>query len=138
MVADIGDRVFAPERFQSGPMPVAACVARGEGRLAWFSLGHFAAMYNDPNFVRFASNSVRWVMKETNERDFQFDLFLSYSTKDRDQAAVNVSAAEALGLTIFQNRKDIEYGEVWAEEIRFALMNKSGDRAVGFSFGYGQ
>jgi|ERR1022692_1034076 type 1 glutamine amidotransferase len=123
LVADVGDRVFAPERFQKGPMPVAACVKVGEGRLAWFSLGHFAEMYGDPNFIRFAANAMRWVGKETHERDYQFDLFLSYSTKDRVQAAVIVSAAEALGLTIFQDRKDIEYGEVWAEEIRLALMN---------------
>jgi hypothetical protein len=123
MVAEVGDRVFAPERFQKGPMPVAACAMRGAGRLAWFSLGHFAEMYGDPNFVQLAANAVRWVTKETNERDFQFDLFLSYSTKDRDQAAVIVAASEALGLTIFQDRKDIDYGEVWAEEIRLALMN---------------
>jgi len=123
MVAEVGDRVFAPERFQKGPMPVAACAMRGAGRLAWFSLGHFAEMYGDPNFVQLAANAVRWVTKETNERDFQFDLFLSYSTKDRDQAAVIVAASEALGLMIFQDRKDIDYGEVWAEEIRLALMN---------------
>jgi hypothetical protein len=104
-------------------MPIAACVKRGQGRLAWFSLGHFAEMYGDPNFVRFAANTARWLAKETNERDYEFDLFLSYSTKDRDQAAAIVVAAGALGLTIFQDRRDIEYGEVWAEEIRLALMN---------------
>jgi len=122
MVADVGDRVFAPERFQKAPMPVAACVKRGERRLAWFSLGHFGEMYGDPSFIRFAANTARWLAKETHERDYQFDLFLSYSTKDRDQAAAVVAAAEAIGLTIFQDGKEIEYGEVWAEEIRLALM----------------
>lgn len=123
LVADVGDRVFAPERFQKKPMPVAACMKMGEGRLAWFSLGHFAETYGDPNFIRFAANATRWVAKETHERDYQFDLFLSYSTKDRAQADVIMAAAGALRLTIFQDRKDIEYGEVWAEEIRLALMN---------------
>jgi hypothetical protein len=54
--ADVGDRVFAPQRFREGPIPVAACTVLGGGRLAWFSLGHFGAMYEDSNFVRFATN----------------------------------------------------------------------------------
>lgn len=123
MVAEVGDRVFAPERFQRSPMPVAACTTRGAGRLAWFSLGHFAETYGDPNFIQFASNALQWLAKETNERDYEFDLFLSYSTKDRDQAAVIVQAAESLGLRIYQDRKEVDYGEVWAEEIRLGLMN---------------
>jgi len=123
MMAEVGDRVFAPERFQRAPMPVAACTTRGEGRLAWFSLGHFAEMYGDPNFIRFAGNAVRWLARETNERDYDYDLFLSYSTKNRDQAAVIVAAAEALGLRIFQDRKEITYGDIWEEEIRRALTN---------------
>src|SRR5260370_11660832 len=40
--ADVSDRVFAPQRFREGPIPVAACRPLGEGRLAWFSLGRFA------------------------------------------------------------------------------------------------
>jgi hypothetical protein len=123
MMADVGDRVFAPERFQRGPLPVAACRSLGAGRLAWFSLGHFAEMYTDPNFIRFAANAIQWVTKETNERDYEFDLFLSYSSRDRDQARSVVRAAEALGLAVFQDEKNIEPGVVWAEEIRRALLN---------------
>jgi hypothetical protein len=123
MVADVGDRVFAPERFQRGPMPVAACRSWGEGRVAWFSLGHFAEIYGDPNFVQFAANAVRWVTKETNERQYRLDLFLSFSSQDRDQARVIGQAAEAVGLTIFQDEKNISPGAVWAEEIRQGLMN---------------
>jgi Trehalose utilisation/TIR domain len=123
MAADVGDRVFAPERFQRGPMPVAACRTFGEGRLAWFSLGHFAEVYGDPNFVQFVANALRWVTKETNERQYQFDLFLSFSSQNRDQARAIVQAAEAVGLTIFQDEKNILPGAVWAEEIRQALMN---------------
>jgi hypothetical protein len=123
MMADVGDRVFAPERFQRGPLPVAACRSLGSGRLAWFSLGHFAEMYTDPNFIRFAANAIQWVTKETNERDYEFDLFLSYSSRDRDQARSVVRAAEALGLAVFQDEKNIEPGVVWAEEIRRALLN---------------
>jgi hypothetical protein len=123
LMAEVGDRVFAPERFQRAPMPVAACTALGEGRLAWFSLGHFAEMYGNPNFIRFATNAVRWVAKETNERDYEFDLFLSYSTKDSDQAAVIMQVAEALGVRVYRDRKEVDYGDVWAEEIRLGLIN---------------
>lgn len=123
LMTDVGDRVFAPERFQRGPLPAAACRSLGEGRLAWFSLGHFAQMYGDPAFNRFAVNAIRWVTKETNERDYEFDLFLSYSSRDRDQARAVVRAAEALELTVFQDEKDVEPGAVWAEEIRRALVN---------------
>lgn len=48
--ADVGDRVFAPQRFREGPVPVAACTAVGDGRLAWFSLGHFGAYVRGPQF----------------------------------------------------------------------------------------
>src|ERR1019366_5990633 len=41
--ADVGDRVFAPQRFREGPIPISACRTLGKGRLAFFSLGHFAA-----------------------------------------------------------------------------------------------
>ena len=123
MMADVGDRVFAPERFQRGPLPVAACRSLGEGRLAWFSLDHFASMYADPDFIRFAANAIRWLAKETNERDYEFDLFLSYSSRDSDQARAVVRAAQALELTIFEDEKDVEPGAVWAEEIRRALVN---------------
>src|ERR1700691_4893633 len=68
-MAEVGCGVFAPERFQRGPLPVAACRSLGAGRLSWFSLGHFAEMYTDPNFIRFAANAIQWVTKETNERD---------------------------------------------------------------------
>jgi len=80
-------------------------------------------MYTDPNFIRFAANAIQWVTKETNERDYEFDLFLSYSSRDRDQARSVVRAAEALGLAVFQDEKNIEPGVVWAEEIRRALLN---------------
>lgn len=123
MMADVGDRIFAPERFQRAPMPVAACAKHGAGRLAWFSLGHFPETYGNPNFIRFAANAARWVAKETNERDYEFDLFLSYSSKDRDQAEVIEEAARALGLRIYQDRKEVEYGEIWADEIRHGLRN---------------
>jgi hypothetical protein len=62
MVADVGDRVFAAERFQRG-------------------------------LLRFGANAIGWVTKETNERDFEFDIFLSYSSRDRDQARSVVRAA---------------------------------------------
>lgn len=123
LMADVGDRLFAPERFQRQPLPIAACRSLRAGRLAWLSLGHFAQMYADPNFVFFAANALRWVMKEINERDYEFDLFLSYSTQDRDQARAVLQLSEELGLKVFQDERGVQPGAVWAEAIRRALVN---------------
>ena len=79
-------------------------------------------MYSDPNFVRLAANAMRWVTKETNERRYRFDLFLSFSSRNRDQGRLIVAAAERLGLTIYQDEKNIQSGAIWAEEIRAALV----------------
>ena len=64
---------------------MAACRTLGAGRLAWFSFGHFAAMYDDLNFLKVAANAVRWVAKETNERTYEYDLFLSFSSTNREE-----------------------------------------------------
>jgi TIR domain/Trehalose utilisation len=120
MVADVGDRVFAPERFREGPVPIAACRALGEGRVAFFSLGHFAETYSNPNFVRLVANAIRWVTKETSERDFKYDLFLSYSSRNRDEARTIQESAR--GLSVFMDEKDIQPGAIWDDVIRNALM----------------
>ncbi len=121
--ADVGDRVFAPERFREGPVPVAACTAVGDGRLAWFSLGHFGAMYDNPNFVKVATNAVRWVAKETNERAYEYDLFLSFSSMNRDEARAIETRAGEMGLRVFLDEKAIQPGVVWDEVIRQGLLN---------------
>lgn len=121
--ADVGDRVFAPQRFREGPIPVAACRTLGAGRLAWFSLGHFAAMYGDPNFLKVAANAARWVAKETNERAFEYDLFLSFSSTNRDEAREIEQRAEAMGVRVFLDEKTIEPGVIWEEVIRQGLLN---------------
>lgn len=45
----------------------------------------FAAERFQRGLLRFAANAIGWVTKETNERDFEFDVFLSHSSRDRDQ-----------------------------------------------------
>jgi hypothetical protein len=122
MMADVGDRVFAPERFREGPVPIAACRALGEGRLAFFSLGHFAEMYADPNFVRLAANAIWWLTKETDEREFESDLFLSFSSLNRDEARVIEHCAVGIGLRVFMDEKQIQPGAIWDEVIRRALV----------------
>jgi hypothetical protein len=121
--ADVGDRVFAPQRFREGPIPVAACRTLGAGRLAWFSLGHFAAMYDDPNFLKVAANAVRWLAKETNERTFEYDLFLSFSSTNRDEARAIEKRAEVMGLRVFLDEKAIEPGTIWEKVIRQGLLD---------------
>lgn len=121
--ADVGDRVFAVQRFREAPIPVAACRTLGEGRLAWFSLGHFAATYADKNVLRVVANAVRWLAKETSERTFEYDLFLSFSSTNRDEARAIESRAAELGLRVFLDEKAIEAGAVWEEVIRQGLLN---------------
>ena len=103
--ADVGDRMFAPQRFREGPIPVAACTELGEGRLAWFSLGHFAATYEDPNFLKVAANAVQWLAKETSEQAFEFHLFLSFSSSNRDEAREIERRAKEMAYECFSMRR---------------------------------
>jgi len=121
--ADVGDRVFAPQRFREGPIPVAACRTLGAGRLAWFSLGHFAATYDDPNFTKLTANALRWVTKETNERAYEYDLFLSFSSLNRDEAREIEKTGREMGLRVFLDEKVIQPGVIWDEVIRQGLLN---------------
>ena len=83
--ADIGDRLPAPPRFLH-PVPVAACKLYGAGRIAFFSLGHHAETYSDPNVLRFTANAINWVAKRTHESAFIHDVFLSYAAADATRA----------------------------------------------------
>jgi hypothetical protein len=121
--ADVGDRVVAPQRFREGALPVSACRTLGRGRLAWFSLGHFAAMYDDPTFLRLVSNAVLWVTKETSERAYDYDLFLSFSSLNRDEAREVEKTGKEMQLRIFMDERVINAGVIWDEVIRQGLLN---------------
>ncbi|WP_321476173.1 TIR domain-containing protein [uncultured Paludibaculum sp.] len=120
MSAEVGDRIPAHSRFRN-PIPVCACKSVGLGRLAFFSLGHFAAMYSDPQFLLLASNAIRWTAKVTSESRWAYDVFLSYGSRNRAQAQVIKDCGDRMGVRIFLDERELEGGDLWEEEIRSAL-----------------
>jgi hypothetical protein len=120
MSVDVGDRVPSHPRFKQ-LIPVCACKTMGAGRLAFFSLGHFRETYANSHFLRLASNAIRWTAKLSNESEWAYDVFLSYSSKNRDQAREMKRCADQMGVRIFMDEREIEGGERWEEEIRAAL-----------------
>jgi hypothetical protein len=120
MSVEVGDRVPSHPRFKQS-IPVCACKALGRGLLAFFSLGHFAPMYTDLQFLRLASNAVRWTAKLINESRWAFDVFLSYGSRNRDQAREIKECGDRMGVRIFMDEREIEGGDIWEERIRDAL-----------------
>jgi hypothetical protein len=121
MSVEVGDRVPSHPRFKQ-EIPVCACKTMGRGRLAFFSLGHFGPMYADPQFLRLASNAIRWTAKLTNESQWDFDLFLSYSSRNREQAREIKACGDRMAVRIFMDEREIEGGDIWEEVIRAALF----------------
>jgi len=121
MSVDVGDRVPSHPRFRQS-IPVCACRTLGQGRLAFFSLGHFAAMYEDAQFLRLTANAVRWGAKLTNDSQWAYDVFLSFSSKNRDQAREIKACGDRMRVRIFMDEREIEGGDIWDETIRAALQ----------------
>jgi hypothetical protein len=121
LTVHVGDIISAHQRFRD-PIPIAGCGALGRGRLAFFSLGHFAATYQHPSFLRFAANALLWVTRSMNEEQFLHDLFLSFSTQNAREAARIHHRGTELGLNVFLTERNLNTGDVWDEKIRKALV----------------
>jgi hypothetical protein len=63
------------------------------------------------------------VAKETNERAYEYDLFLSFSSINRDEARAIETRGRQMGLRVFLDEKAIEPGAVWEEVIRQGLLS---------------
>jgi hypothetical protein len=118
--ADIGDRLPAHPRFLR-PIPVRGYKTCGNGRSAFFSLGHNEATYSDPNVLRLTANAIKWVAKQTHENKYSHDLFLSYAANDAITAYQIRDHAQGLQLRVFVAGLDLQGGDVWSEGIRKAL-----------------
>jgi hypothetical protein len=125
--AHVGDRIPSHPRFHQA-IPVCGCKTLGQGRLAFFSLGHFPEMYRNANFLRLSANALRWVNKQTDESQYAYDLFLSFSSRNRDQARQIYDHAIGIGLRVFMDERDLQPGAEWNEIIRAALV---GSRELG-------
>jgi Trehalose utilisation/TIR domain len=121
MSVEVADRVPSHPRFRQ-PIPVSACRTLERGRLAFFSLGHFAAMYENQSFLRLCSNAVRWLAGLSIESQWRYDLFLAYSSRNRDQARVIRQCGERMGVRIFMDERELEGGDIWDETIRAAVQ----------------
>jgi hypothetical protein len=74
-------------------------------------------------WTHYPTNAVRWVAKETNERAYEYDLFLSYSSMNRDEARAIETRAGEMDVRVFMDEKAIHPGEVWDEVVRQGLLN---------------
>ena len=59
------------------------------------------------------------------EKEFEFDLFISYSSKDQTEADDICAKCEAAGIITFLAPKDIDSGYIGPEKIKEALKNSS-------------
>ncbi len=67
--------------------------------------------------------------RRINEIEFEYDLFISYSSMDRTEALKIREKAQMFSLKCFLDKKDIKKGKYWDPEIRNALK-KSREIAV--------
>ena len=54
---------------------------------------------------------------------FLYDLFLSYSSRDTNEAQAVEAAAQGAGLSVFLAKRDLAPGDQWEERIRSALLH---------------
>jgi len=120
--AEVGDRLRVPPRLQR-PSVVAGCRTVQNGRCVFLLLGHFPATYDNPFIRQFLRNAVLWAGKRTNASPWMYDLFLSFSSKDNQDANQIAEQAEELGLRCFLSEKQLEGGDIWDEEIRRGLLS---------------
>ncbi len=65
------------------------------------------------------------VIRRNSDIEYQYDLFISYSSKDQDVADAIHSALDEVDLVPFLAPKDIDSGDIGSEQIRKALLNSA-------------
>ena len=112
------------------PIPVAACTVVDQGRVAFFSLGHFPETYEDSGVLRFFANAINWLAKRTPEQCHLYHVFLSYSSANKDRALRFAEVVEAGGLRIFRDEVEIRSGDKWEESIPQSAPRNSRELAI--------
>ncbi len=77
---------------------------------------------HDIDLIELSTEGVA-VTRKNKKTKFEFDLFISYSTRDSKAAKKINDIAETNGLTCFLAEKDLKGGDEWADRIRDALNN---------------
>jgi hypothetical protein len=121
LFADVGDRVPCHPRFRER-ITVCGCLGVENGKVAFLLLGHFRQTYQDVNIVGVMQRAVKWLGGQLVESGYAFDVFLSFSSNNKNEAEKIRSAAEARGVSVFMSEKDLTSGDVWDEAIRNALL----------------
>lgn len=122
LYAEVGDRLPVPPRLQR-PTAVAGCRIVQNGRCVFLLVGHFSETYTNHPIQQFLRNAILWAGKRTNASPWVYDLFLSFSSSNKQEANQVTEQAEKLGLRCFLSEKQLEYGDIWDEKIRRALLS---------------
>jgi len=80
----------------------------------------------DPaNIIPITDSMVRKNFKtyETEKNEFQYDVFLSYSSKDESDALLIRKKFDEEGIKSFFASDDLKVGDIWPNKIRNALIN---------------
>lgn len=120
--AEVGDRLRVPPRLQQ-PSVVAGCRSVQNGRCVFLLLGHFLATYDHPFIRQFLRNAILWAGKRTNASPWVHDLFIIFPSEEKQKANQVAQQAEEFGLRCYLSEKQLEYGDLWDEEIRRALLS---------------
>jgi hypothetical protein len=96
-----------------------------ERGLALFSLGHFAATYENWHSLRLCSKY--GALAGENESQWASDVFLSYSSRSQDQAREIKARGDTMGVRIFMDERELGFiGYAYAPRL------SSGDRRSFF------
>src|SRR5574338_502688 len=75
------------------------------------SIGPTSTARTDPNVLRLISNALRWLSKQTHEEQYAFDLFLAFSSTNREEARRLHDLGAGLGLRIFMAERNLQTGD---------------------------
>jgi len=121
LFADVGDRIPCHPRFRE-PITVCGCSGVENGKVAFLLLGHFRQTYKDVNIAGIIERAVKWLGGQFVEKEYAFDVFLSFSSENKNEAEKLRSAAEARCISVFMSERNLASGDVWDEAIRKALL----------------
>jgi hypothetical protein len=119
LTAEVGDRMPSIFRYRE-PIPICGCRSEKKGRTCFFLPVHYTETYQNQKVLDIFKNIILWLGQVTSEG---FDIFLSFSIRNKGEAQEICEKAENKGLKVFMSEKDIESGDEWTEEIRNALRS---------------
>lgn len=121
LIAKAGDRIPVIPRLQK-PLIVGGIRRVRNGRCGFLILGHFSQTYSNINIQTYIKNSILWIGKQINSSPHDYELFISFSSKNSSEAEDIEDEAKSLGLRCFLSETKLKYGDVWDKKIRNGLL----------------